>query len=905
MSGAHATSADRSDPRHAAWDSGARWFVSIALIAIIAFASQIALSLTLPALREHLGERTVAVVNAAIIALIVAPLGAALVALRHIRFRGDRRHRAHPAQALPSSELLASPRSQGIGVGVALMIVIGAGVGSSAIVSREAADETFDELVTAAGGEIAATPPGTVERYRHRLRRIDQVSTLAMLLGALASTGVGMCVASLQSNRRASRQARQASDFMLRCFVEHAPAAVAMVDRSMRYIAWSERWVRDYGLESQGRLAGRRLDETSACVPSHWAEAHRRCLAGSVETCRRDAIELQGVTRWLEWEFRPWRRPGGEVGGIVLFTRDVTEQVEAERAERAKLAVAETRLQVAKALSSSGALSERFASVLDAMMALKGLGEPVGAAMLLADPITGRPQSGAACGTLGSDFADSRDAATILRQLRDSNDAEGRVVTQRDDAGGRYVVPLVDRSRSAPECTGAIVLLTRGRAEAAEPVVEAMSDIGDLVATALLHERAAVLAEQARIEAEEASRAKSDFLANMSHEIRTPMAAILGYTDLLAEDGDRGSAPKHRLEYIDTIQRNGEHLLTIINDILDLSKIEAGKMAVEHIETRPREILADVVCLMRVKATGKGIGLSVVHDTPIPETIQSDPVRLRQILVNLVGNAIKFTELGGVTIRVGLQRLASGGSQLRCSIVDTGIGMDAEQLGRLFSAFSQADASTTRRFGGTGLGLRISQTLARMLGGDIVVCSTPGQGSTFTVTVDTGSLEGVAMLSPETGTPATEIREPAKLGDAQPLKGLRVFLAEDGPDNQRLISFHLVKCGASVRVFENGRLALEALTVDGTAEGPLLDDPPCDIVLTDMQMPEMDGYTLAATLRAKGWKRRIVALTAHAMSGDAQRCAESGCDTYASKPIDRAGLIEVCRTPGAVVAKAT
>ncbi|MEI7657392.1 MAG: ATP-binding protein [Phycisphaerae bacterium] len=904
MSTARTASSHRHDVGHAAWDAPGRWFVTVSLVAIVAFVAQVSMAMTLPALRGLYGERGLIVVNATLIALLVAPLGCGLVVMRHMRTRGS--SRTSPRQAMRSSaRVLESPRAQGLAAALALMTVISWGVASSSIVSRETAAEAFHDMVAAAGGDLASTPPGTLERYGHRLRRIDQVAGLATLLGLLASTGVGMCVAGLQSNRRASMQARQASDFMLRCFVEHAPAAVAMVDRSMRYIAWSERWMRDYGLANQGDLTGKRLDEAPASMPTHWREAHRRCLEGHVETCRRDSIDLGGGTCWLEWEFRPWRRPSGEVGGIVLFTRDVTEQVVAETIERAKLAVAETRLQVAKALASSGGLSARFESVLSAMMGLKGLGEPVGASMLLIDPITGRPQSGASCGTLGPDFAESREASAILRRLRDANDPEGRVVTLREASGVRYVVPLVDRSREEPECTGAIVLLTTGEADGEGSVLDAMSDIGDLVATALLHERAAVLAEQARIEAEEASRAKSDFLANMSHEIRTPMAAILGYTDLLAEDGDRGSAPKHRLEYIDTIQRNGEHLLTIINDILDLSKIEAGKMTVERIETRPREILADVVCLMRVKATGKGITLCVDHDTPVPETIQSDPVRLRQILVNLVGNAIKFTELGGVTIRVGLDRLASGGTQLRLAIVDTGIGMDEEQLGRLFSAFSQADASTTRRFGGTGLGLRISQTLARMLGGDIVVSSTPGRGSTFTVTVDTGSLEGVAMLAPDTGEPVTEIREPAKLGDAQPLKGLRVFLAEDGPDNQRLISFHLVKCGANVRVFENGRLALEALTNDGTIDGPLLDDPPCDIVLTDMQMPEMDGYTLASTLRAKGWTRRIVALTAHAMSGDARRCVEAGCDTYASKPIDRAGLIEVCRTPGSIVAKAT
>ncbi|MCC6971003.1 MAG: PAS domain S-box protein [Phycisphaerales bacterium] len=395
--------------------------------------------------------------------------------------------------------------------------------------------------------------------------------------------------------------------------------------------------------------------------------------------------------------------------------------------------------------------------------------------------------------------------------------------------------------------------------------------------------------------AEAANRAKSDFLANMSHEIRTPMTAILGYSDLLAEDGDRALAPRQRLEYIDTIRRNGDHLLSIINDILDLSKIEAGRMEVEHVPTDPLLLFREVESLMRVRAKAKGIAFDLEQETPLPASIASDSLRLRQVLVNLVGNAIKFTEIGGVTVRVGLDAHAQGGPLLRAEIADTGIGMTPEQRQRLFLPFSQADTSVTRKFGGTGLGLRISKSLAGMLGGDIAITSEPGKGSTFMLTIATGSIEGVPMLPMGSLGREVKAEAPQPAAPALPLAGLRIFFAEDGPDNQRLISHMLRKAGAEVKVFDNGKLALEALTLDHTIDGDLASPPPCDILLTDMQMPEMDGYTLAGTLRAKGWMGPIIALTAHAMSGDAEKCIAAGCDHFATKPIDKAKLIEVCR----------
>jgi signal transduction histidine kinase/ActR/RegA family two-component response regulator/HPt (histidine-containing phosphotransfer) domain-containing protein len=403
--------------------------------------------------------------------------------------------------------------------------------------------------------------------------------------------------------------------------------------------------------------------------------------------------------------------------------------------------------------------------------------------------------------------------------------------------------------------------------------------------------------------AEAANEAKSTFLANMSHEIRTPMMAVLGYADLMLEPGQTVS---DRLNHVNVIRRNGQHLLTVINDILDLSKIEAGQMRVERVPFSPCQVLCELASTMRVRATERKLQFRVHVEGNIPRTVRSDPTRLRQILINLVGNAIKFTEAGWVRVTAALLDPADVANPRLCfRVCDSGIGMTAGQVERLFRPFGQADGSTTRRFGGTGLGLTISRRLARELGGDVTVDSSPGRGSEFTVTIATGPLDGVELL-----TRCTEAVAPPQAGDAAggapeaARLGGRVLLAEDGPDNRQLLSFYLTKAGAEVVTAENGRLAYEAVTAAQRAGRPF------DLVLMDMQMPELDGYGAAAKLRGAGCDVPIVALTAHAMADDRAKCLAAGCTDYLTKPVDKTRLIErVARympsTTAAVAAPAT
>jgi PAS domain S-box-containing protein len=424
-------------------------------------------------------------------------------------------------------------------------------------------------------------------------------------------------------------------------------------------------------------------------------------------------------------------------------------------------------------------------------------------------------------------------------------------------------------------------------------VVEQLQDITDhkraaseLQESIAALERANESLEEYSRRAEAATRAKSEFLANMSHEIRTPMTAILGFADVLLGEPDLVRAPPERVEAIRTIQRNGEYLLQLINDILDLSKIEAGKLEIEKMSCSPREVLGDLSSLMQVRADAKGISLNIGVEGPIPERIQSDPTRLRQILINLVSNAVKFTESGGVRTVARLAHGPDRESLLEFHVTDTGIGMTEEQVGKLFQPFTQADSSTTRKFGGTGLGLTISKRLAEALGGDITVLSEPGLGSTFTLTVATGSLEGVRLIDDADWEATPESPKPTPEPVATIRPGCRILLAEDGPDNQRLIGFMLRKAGAEVTIAENGQAASER------ALHAWQSDAPFDVVLMDMQMPVMDGYTATRQLRAAGYDGPIIALTANAMDGAQEKCLASGCNDYASKPIQRERLFE-------------
>ena len=406
--------------------------------------------------------------------------------------------------------------------------------------------------------------------------------------------------------------------------------------------------------------------------------------------------------------------------------------------------------------------------------------------------------------------------------------------------------------------------------------------LDDALAASVKH---ALESRAARDAAEAADHAKSEFLANMSHEIRTPMTAILGYADVLIEEGDLLRAPLKRMEAVRTIKRNGEHLLSIINDILDLSKIEAGKMVTASEACSPTAIARDIESLMAVRAADKGLRLQVEFAGPLPETIRTDPTRLRQILVNLVGNALKFTTRGEV--KVVVRCVEEPKPRMEFDVLDSGIGISAEEQTRLFQPFTQADTSTTRRFGGTGLGLTISKRLAERLGGDVcIVESIVGQGTRFRITIDPGPLEGVPRLQPtSTGEP---LSPPAPIAE-KVLQGARILLAEDGVDNQRLIAFVLRKAGAEVVIVENGRLAVDA-ALDADISGR-----PFDVVLSDMSMPVMDGYEAATMLRSQNYTRPIIALTAHAMAGDREKCLLSGCSDFATKPINREALIETVR----------
>jgi len=609
-------------------------------------------------------------------------------------------------------------------------------------------------------------------------------------------------------------------------------------------------------------------------LPPEYHDAYEKAFRQARETGRLQTIETMvdlpdGRHHFLS-RLNPTRL-AGEQDSVVLISTDITERKRAEE----RLRASEERYRVLfessrDALMTVAPPSWKFTSGNPAAVALYGVKDEEQLTSLGPWDVSpefqpdGRPSAEKAKEMIETAMREGSNFFEWTHKQLDGQEFPATVLLARVELRGEtflqgMVRDITERKRAEEESRETNRLLEEQTARANEMTAQA----------------------------ESANQAKSEFLANMSHEIRTPMTAILGFAEQLREPD---ITPSDRNNHVAVIERNARHLLDLINDILDLSKIEAGKLTIELIPSGVAQVVAEIAGMMHVRAAQKGLLLAVEYAGEIPETILTDPSRLRQALVNLVGNAIKFTDKGSIRIvSTFLPQWRHKQAAMQFQVIDTGIGMSREKLDKLFKPFVQADASTSRRYGGTGLGLTITRHIAGLLGGELTIESFPGEGTTCTLVVPTGDLDGVKMLTNPAEAVQDEDSSVSALSSGdRPLSDLRVLLAEDGHDNQLLIATVLRKAGAEVTIAENGRIAVEKATVSDTNE--------FDAILMDMQMPEMDGYQATRALRTEGVNCPIIALTAHAMSGDRDKCLDAGCTDYCSKPIDRNRLVATIST---------
>ena len=635
-------------------------------------------------------------------------------------------------------------------------------------------------------------------------------------------------------------------------------------------------WVNDgftrmtgYGLEDVvGRRPGAFLQGpgTDARTVERMRQAIRAGRAFVVEVLN---FHRSGRPYWVRVDAQPVLGADGALANYIAIETDVTDRVEQDRRE-GRLA----HLQwVVREVLTSFLHEQTTASVVPLMLSRVGRALDADRAFLArrrGDGDFARVEQW----TSGAAAALPPDAAlppTVVSVL----------------SAGRVFAGLHDQAASA-SCLAMPVLL-RGALEAVvgfeatggprtwrPEEVAVIQALAEGFARAREREEGAARLREAADRAESASRAKSEFLASMSHEIRTPMSAVVGYADLLSRPGlDAARADEWRGH----LRRNAAYLMSLVDDVLDLSRIEAGKVSPRLEDVDPAAVLAEVDALLRPRAEERMLALRVAAEGDLPPTLRTDPTRLQQILVNLVGNALKFTDRGRVELVLSSQRGSDGRLRLRYRVTDTGVGIPPEKLGALFQPFAQAHGADETRRGGTGLGLAISRRFAWMLGGDIDVVSVPGEGSTFTLVLDLGPVPDAQLRPAPRELPRAAAAGAPGAGAS--LAGRRVLVVDDSPDNRRILRFVLEEKGATVEEAEHGALAMERLAAAG---------PRFDLVVLDMQMPVMDGYQTAKAIRDRGLSTPVLALTAYAMAGDAERCLEAGCDRYLAKPIVPAEL---------------
>jgi PAS domain S-box-containing protein len=633
--------------------------------------------------------------------------------------------------------------------------------------------------------------------------------------------------------RQAAARESDAARAMLANFIEAAPIALIVTDREMRVLAASPRWIEGRGLDA-GRVVGESVYDLVPAAEG-WRPTYERCLRG--EPIRADRVEWahhDGTTHWLQAELTPWRDSRGEIGGLVVASHDITEVVEAlERTERS-----ETRLKLALELADVHVWEMDYRrQQLFSVGSLEGL---------VIDEFT--------YAQLHADIwctVDPRDRLAVVEAWERHLRGEGpyRPEHRLTRTGDREVWIQSAAHYERDE---------RGRPRR---LIGAMQNITE-------RKRAEQALITAKEEAESATLAKSAFLATMSHEIRTPLNGVLGMAQAMAT-GELDAEQRARLN---VIRQSGESLLAILNDVLDLSKIEAGKVVLEQAAFDLEETARGALSAFAATAQAKGLALTLKVQPAARGVYVGDSVRVRQILYNLISNALKFTETGGVGVT-----LARRGGRLRMQVVDTGIGVAPDKLAGLFQKFSQADASTTRRYGGTGLGLAICRDLAALMGGEIRAESAPGEGATFTVELPLEkTAHAPAWSARSAGDPSIEASEQGP--------AIRLLAAEDNSMNQLVLRTLLAQIGIEPTIVSNGQEAVDAWASE-----------PWDMILMDVQMPVVDGPTATGMIRARERAARlartpIIALTANAMAHQVAEYAEAGMDDFVAKPIEAARL---------------